>query len=1501
MLPISILSGLLMLWLAERVSADGGDDFANNLASDLGPIIALFGERVVMQFMSQAMGIADCILLAVLPIGAITTVVSAIRVAGPTSLKSLIGRARENLSAAEVEVMSSTSEEVCELWNGHSVVRCPGSANIYQFICLLPKDFDPKSVSKTGITVRCEELSELKDEDGNDILEKKGQSKTRYFNSHMLNHILSRLNVRYQRLLSFHVSFSQKLDLEAGTIPDGSGFSTQMEVDRSGRTNVTHRTRCPPPIPGSKSEKTGSSESKPSGVKDPKSGEEKEIIVIMDTSDKSSPNLLLNCHDRVSRREIYIYAALGVIIQFDVLIYFGISSYYLPINHRFFLKVGKRIVGYAFPCAAAGTILLVLGLFICARVVEKSTTETYYKAPNHQMFVVWLQKDHTVSDQVFKPYAIYPAGERQYITMSRRNIGRTGQDEESGEHVAKDQQNKGAGNSLWDRRSKPMTFFGALIALIGFISQFIGMRGLNWTASVVQLIATLLVTAFRAIVRRGLSKSPIPIPLLSNTELDWFSLTFGDLASAPWALSKDELPSVREHVVSQDEKSPKWTVRTGGNQPYRPLREPSSDIDEARKESAAHKMMVTRQMLCKLSKWKSSVREEAVLLSRAIELAAETFLSKLPDGKLVWTIAANFREIDEDIFIGLEKKEGKWRVEEQNLEAALSLWLYSTSSARESNGEQPLNLRLYGPVQSRGRLSRDLVWWMPEEDGSEENGSEEDGSEGNRSEGKLRYVVVGFTSEVQDSTGKSLEMDTVHKPNEEYLVVECVDTRERLYCRDLLFSFLRAVAKMPEVTIESARSKSQMRYKDMTDGWEQLKLENTTISGLARKLEKIGFGALSDIYFDLTMPLSLERKLTNIKDVIDEANEQAQKYEQSHQWKNLVDTCCCLLDLAKQFDMEKEPSGPKAVAVCLEYFCRLRHEAELQRDEVRGEKELTMQLEVLKERLESINKDLGEFALFPRVKHFLAESGRGYATTFDMLIGATPDATTMFPESFNIVDKHRQLMRASGSGKTLYWWAEELGNVDIFGWSPLHYAANWQMGDVRFVIWDVGDVLSLRDLMGRTPLHHACLKGNKKAVDLLLAGSVPIEVAGNDGITPIHCAVLSGNSNILERLIEEVNSDRLKHSRESTSHVDRNRRLPIHWAAAQGRTDMVQLLKDDIDLKDRFGWACIHLAVIYKHKTLLEYLTKDLSADVNLRDNNSRTPLHLAMDIRSWEAFNVLIQAGAKLNVKDRDGLTPLHKARTALHLAIGSKRITEKLLKHGADTCINAKDMEGRTPLYLASIGGTAEVVALLIDKDADVAIAAEDGRTPLHMALSRGKDGLEVAKRLLNFVPGVEEPNPYVNAKAKDDATPLHSEVVRILLERGADTKPLNNLDFTALQYAVYLEDLDVVKEFVKHDMISAPTAPKAVMDRGENGDIPLHTLCRYSWTESAESGMCEMLEALLSVATDIDMINTLNAEGLTPLDLARFKMDESSTFIGKLKEKGAKPSDKEPSENR
>lgn len=120
-----------------------------------------------MQFMSQSMGWADNIILAMAPLGIITTIISAIRVGGPSWLKAIIGRARENLAAAEAELMSSTSNEVCELWNGHEVVRCMGSAPVSEFICLFPPGTQSSGNSKV-------EMVELKEAQKRGYLEDVG-------------------------------------------------------------------------------------------------------------------------------------------------------------------------------------------------------------------------------------------------------------------------------------------------------------------------------------------------------------------------------------------------------------------------------------------------------------------------------------------------------------------------------------------------------------------------------------------------------------------------------------------------------------------------------------------------------------------------------------------------------------------------------------------------------------------------------------------------------------------------------------------------------------------------------------------------------------------------------------------------------------------------------------------------------------------------------------------------------------------------------------------------------------------------------------------------------------------------------------------------------------------------------------------------------------------------------------------------------------------------------
>ncbi|KAK4183902.1 hypothetical protein QBC35DRAFT_517924 [Podospora australis] len=107
---------LVFLKAATVVADDPGNVLSNNLLSDLAPILALFGEKVTMQFMSQATGWADSFILAMAPLGIITIIVGAIRLGGPSWLKAIIGRARENLAVAETELMSSTSKEVYELW-----------------------------------------------------------------------------------------------------------------------------------------------------------------------------------------------------------------------------------------------------------------------------------------------------------------------------------------------------------------------------------------------------------------------------------------------------------------------------------------------------------------------------------------------------------------------------------------------------------------------------------------------------------------------------------------------------------------------------------------------------------------------------------------------------------------------------------------------------------------------------------------------------------------------------------------------------------------------------------------------------------------------------------------------------------------------------------------------------------------------------------------------------------------------------------------------------------------------------------------------------------------------------------------------------------------------------------------------------------------------------------------------------------------------------------------
>ncbi|PTD11450.1 hypothetical protein FCULG_00004547 [Fusarium culmorum] len=128
---------LLLLSATTAFAADNEKDNTDlllNVFSDIGPILALFGEQFARQFLSETFTWEDHIIFACIPLGIITAISGAIRVQGGGLFKAAIGRARENHAAAEIEYMSSTSTEVCELYNGEGIVRTMGKPYIGQII-----------------------------------------------------------------------------------------------------------------------------------------------------------------------------------------------------------------------------------------------------------------------------------------------------------------------------------------------------------------------------------------------------------------------------------------------------------------------------------------------------------------------------------------------------------------------------------------------------------------------------------------------------------------------------------------------------------------------------------------------------------------------------------------------------------------------------------------------------------------------------------------------------------------------------------------------------------------------------------------------------------------------------------------------------------------------------------------------------------------------------------------------------------------------------------------------------------------------------------------------------------------------------------------------------------------------------------------------------------------------------------------------------------------------
>jgi ankyrin repeat protein len=103
-----------------------------------------------------------------------------------------------------------------------------------------------------------------------------------------------------------------------------------------------------------------------------------------------------------------------------------------------------------------------------------------------------------------------------------------------------------------------------------------------------------------------------------------------------------------------------------------------------------------------------------------------------------------------------------------------------------------------------------------------------------------------------------------------------------------------------------------------------------------------------------------------------------------------------------------------------------------------------------------------------------------------------------------------------------------------------------------------------------------------------------------------------------------------------------------------------------------------------------------------------------------------LIRLGVNVNVRDEEMRTPLHQA--VLGDSLG---LVCLVLESGAD--VNARDQAGFSPLHYAAQEFLPEIARILVGKGANVNLPDEDGNTPLHRALFSARGRMEIVRLLL------------------------------------------------------------------------------------------------------------------------------------------------------------------------
>ena len=196
-----------------------------------------------------------------------------------------------------------------------------------------------------------------------------------------------------------------------------------------------------------------------------------------------------------------------------------------------------------------------------------------------------------------------------------------------------------------------------------------------------------------------------------------------------------------------------------------------------------------------------------------------------------------------------------------------------------------------------------------------------------------------------------------------------------------------------------------------------------------------------------------------------------------------------------------------------------------------------------------------------------------------------------------------------------------------------------------------------------------------------------------------------------------------------------SKRTPLMIAAHCKNLNAVEfLLKHGaiVDVQDKRNKSSLHYGVegaLLSGDTSFDVVSCLLNhgADINAPMNGKYTALMMACRSQHVRLVKFLLQQGANVQVKDKDGKTALHFAcELTFTWKPASCDLLNCLTENGAD--INALRKDNRTPLMVASSCGGVDQITFLIKRGANVHLQDKNGDTALHHAARNMNNSLEI-----------------------------------------------------------------------------------------------------------------------------------------------------------------------------